>query len=225
MQLDDFFNERNFGFHDIFDRLTGHGLRREPDQVTRMTCGHGDAQFAVCLETANARPMTCPRINHHKWPHVVVNLDAHRRFDAHQPVIDRSRQVSTTHNELIIIAQNVRFRLGRLFVELVATFPHDVPKKDRPLHCVDQVILQCVICHSPTLSRFARQKSRTLRPMRQTPRKAVVRCRAVQTLVCAIENWARPSLALFNRGTFHGTLGLAQPEASKTTFRENGSFS
>ncbi len=77
------------GAGDILDRLAGHGFRQEADEIAGMPCLHRHADFAVGLETADARPVAGSRIDDDKGALERIDHDARRRNDADQHVVDR----------------------------------------------------------------------------------------------------------------------------------------
>ena len=57
----------------------GIGSGSETNEITGMPGFHGNADFAVGLESADTRTVTGAGINHHEGPPHEINLDARRR--------------------------------------------------------------------------------------------------------------------------------------------------
>ena len=139
MKRNDLFQEHRFGAGDILDGLTGHGLGREADEVTGMPCLHGNADFAVRLEAADARPMAGARIHHHEWPTRGIDLNSRRRNNAHQQVIDRPLQRPAVHHQLGLIVEDMGNLLGEMVAILIAALAHHVAEQDAALGCIYHV--------------------------------------------------------------------------------------
>ena len=63
MQRDHLFEEYRLGVRDVFDRLTGHRIGQEADEIAGMTGLERDADFAVGLEPADAGAVAGTRID------------------------------------------------------------------------------------------------------------------------------------------------------------------
>ena len=68
VQRNHLLEEDRFRAADVFDRLAGHRVGQKADKVAGMACLHGDANFAVRLEAADARTMPGAGIDDHKRP-------------------------------------------------------------------------------------------------------------------------------------------------------------
>jgi hypothetical protein len=139
MQLDDLFQENRFRAGDVADGLPGHGVRQEPNEVTRVPGFQRDADFAVGLEAANARTVTGARIDNNKGPLRRVDLDTRRRNDTHQTIIHRPFEPPAVHDQLGFELKHVRRGLRHVFAILIAALAHDIPEKDAALPGIDQV--------------------------------------------------------------------------------------
>ncbi len=139
MAADDLLDEQRFGARDALDRLSGHRLRQEADEIAGMTCFHRDADFAVRLEPADSRAMPGARIDHDERPPVHIDFDVLGWNDAHQRIIDRLIQLATVDDQFGGILQDVRCRLSDLFPVLVAAPAHDVQEQDAPLPRIHHV--------------------------------------------------------------------------------------
>ena len=58
-----FLQERGFGGADILDRLAGHGLGQEADEVAGMASRQRHADLAFLLHAADAGTVSGPRID------------------------------------------------------------------------------------------------------------------------------------------------------------------
>ena len=79
-------------FAHILDRLSGHRVRQETDEITGMARRQCDADFAVVLHAANAGAVPGTRVEDDKRPLARVDRSACPRNNPHQGVIDRSWQ-------------------------------------------------------------------------------------------------------------------------------------
>ena len=78
-----------------------------------MAGAHGNTEFAIGLETANAGAVPGPWINHDKGALPGIDRDAFRRFDMHQQVINRPFEGTGIKNQFGVEIEDVRdgFRL------------------------------------------------------------------------------------------------------------------
>ena len=67
--------------HDVLDRLAGHRLGQEADEVAGVAGAHGDADLAVGLEAADARPVAGARVDDDERPLALIDGDAGGRDD------------------------------------------------------------------------------------------------------------------------------------------------
>ena len=138
--LDHPFEEPHLSLDDIEELLAGCRLRAEPDEINRMAGIQGVADLAIRLEAADARPLACPRINHHDRTLARVGRDARRRHDAQERVVDRPRQRPAAHQDFMIEAQHSRHR-PRCDLDLfVAALPQQIEKENAALECIDYVL-------------------------------------------------------------------------------------
>ena len=140
MKRNDLFKEHRFGAGDILDRLAGHRIGREADEVAGVPRLHRNPDFTVGLETANAGPMSGSRIHHHEGAALHVDLDTLRRNDAHQQVVDRPLQGAPVDHQLGRIIKDMRNRLGQMLAILIAALPHDVHEQHAALGRIHQVL-------------------------------------------------------------------------------------
>ena len=139
MKRNDLFKEHRFGAGDIFDGLARHRIGHEADEIAGMARLHGNADFAVSLEAADARAMPGTRIHHHEWPAHRIDLDAFRRNDAHQQVIDRPLQRPAVHHQLGLIVEDMRDFLGEMVAILVAALAHHIAEQHAALRRIYHV--------------------------------------------------------------------------------------
>ena len=99
----------------------------------------GDADLALRLEAANAGSMAGARIDDDEGPLLLIDLDAFRRRDAGQNVVDRTRKLAPVHDELGAEFENVRGWLGGVLLVLLAPLLHDVEEKDPALPGIDPI--------------------------------------------------------------------------------------
>ena len=95
------------------DRLPGHRLRQESDEIAGMARLHRDADFAVGLEAANSRAVSGARVDDDERPPGVIDLDALWWNDAHQHIIDRLLQLAAVDDQFRGILQDMRRGLRR----------------------------------------------------------------------------------------------------------------
>ena len=81
VQLDHPLEERGLRQHDVLDRLPRHRLGQEAHEVAGVAGRHRDADLAVGLEAADARPVPGARVDHDERAFLGIDLDAGRRGD------------------------------------------------------------------------------------------------------------------------------------------------
>jgi hypothetical protein len=139
MPRDHLLDEDGLGLRDALDGLARHWIRQESDEIAGVARLHGDADLAVRLEAADARPVAGTRVDHDKRPALHVDLDALGRDDTHQRIIDGLLELAAVDDQFRRIAQDVRRRLGNMFAVLVAALTHDVQEQHRALPGIDHV--------------------------------------------------------------------------------------
>jgi hypothetical protein len=139
VERDDLLEEDRLGAGDILERLAGHRLGQEADEIAGMPGLERHADLAVGLEAADAGAMPGTRVDDDEGPAGRIDLDALRRNDADERVIDRSLEGTAVDDELGRIFEDVGRNLGHLFLVLVATLAHDVPEQDAALRRIDHV--------------------------------------------------------------------------------------
>jgi hypothetical protein len=149
VQLDDFFKERRFGAHDVFDRLARHRVGQKADEVARVSGAQGGADLAFALESADARTVPrarvedderaqAPRIAH--AGDVACGLEVVGGDDAHEAVVDRARQRSPVDDQLGGEVEHVGRIVEQMRLILVATLTQHVGEQDAALPGVDGVL-------------------------------------------------------------------------------------
>ena len=134
------FEENGFHPHDVLDRLVGHGIGCKTDEIGRMSGTHGDAEFTVGLETADARPVTRAGIDDNEWPFRLIDLDSFGCPDSGQKVVSRLVERAAIEDQIDIELEHVRYRHLLLRVIVVAALAHHIPEQDSALHRVDHVL-------------------------------------------------------------------------------------
>ena len=76
MQFDHALQELRLGSGDVLDRLAGHRVRQEADEVAGMACRQRDPDLAVRLEAADPWSMPGARIDHDERP--LLRIDRRR---------------------------------------------------------------------------------------------------------------------------------------------------
>src|SRR5262245_15627562 len=104
--------------------------------MTRVECY---SDFAVGLEPADARTVSCARIHDHERPAALVNFGTLGRDDPNEHIVDRPRTFSAIDDGLDAILQDVRRVLVKPLTIGVSPPPHDVEVQDRSLPGVDRV--------------------------------------------------------------------------------------
>src|SRR6516165_7325676 len=123
----------------IFNRLAGHGVGKEADEIARMSGLERDADFAVGLETSDAGTVPGPRIDDDERTPCLIDCDTRGRNDPHEAIIDGPLEFTAVHNELYLVVQHIRSGLGQMFMILIATLTHDVPEQYAALCCIDRI--------------------------------------------------------------------------------------
>ena len=139
MKLDDLFQENRFRAGDVADRLAGHGVGQKADEVTRVPGFQRHPDFTVGLEAADARTVTGARIDDDEGSLRRINLDAGRRNDTRQTIIDRPFEPPAVDDQLGLIIEHMRRGLGQVLAILIAALAHDIPEQDAALPRIDQV--------------------------------------------------------------------------------------
>ena len=98
-----------------------------------------DADLAVGLEAADARAVPGARIDDDEGPARRVDLDALRRNDPHERIVDRPLERAAVDDELDLVVEHMRRGLGQMLAILVAALPHDIPEQDAALRGIDHV--------------------------------------------------------------------------------------
>jgi hypothetical protein len=104
--------------------------------------GHTD--FAVGLEAANPGPMASARVDDHERPSRPIDDDTFGWNDPREDVIDGPVKSAAINDELGVVIQDMRSKLGNMLVILIASLPQHVPEKDAALAGIDQVINRVV---------------------------------------------------------------------------------
>src|SRR5262249_47720023 len=98
-----------------------------------------NADFAVGLETPDARSVPGTRIDDHKRPAFRVDLDTFGRDHAYEAVIDRPLKRGAADHEFDLVVEDVGHSLGEVLAVLIAALAHHVPKQQGTLGSVGHV--------------------------------------------------------------------------------------
>ncbi len=140
MERDHAFEEDRLGARDVLDRLPGHGIRQEADEIAGMPGLERNADLAVGLEAADARTVSGARIDDDERTARRIDLDALRRHDPHQNVVDRPVQLPAVHHEFHLVVEHVRGGLRQVLAVLIAALAHDVPEQHAALGRIRHVL-------------------------------------------------------------------------------------
>ena len=124
---------------DILDRLPGHGIGQEADEVAGMTCLEGNADLALRLEAADAGPVAGARIDDDEWTLARIDLDTLGRHDAYQGIVHRPWQLAAIHDELAAELQHMRRGLCGMLLIALAALLEDVQKEQSALARIDPI--------------------------------------------------------------------------------------
>src|SRR5262245_33017875 len=130
MQLYDFFKKYGFRLCDVLNCLTRHRLGQEANKIARMAGLHGNPDFTVGFETANAWPVPGTGVDNDERPARLVDCNAVRRNDAHEGVIDGTRKGAAVENEFSLVVQHMRCGLGEMLAVGVPSLTHNVPEQN-----------------------------------------------------------------------------------------------
>ena len=108
------------GAADVLDRLAGHWVWEEADEVAGMAGLQRDADLAVVLHAADARAMAGARINDDERPLGGIDARSGRGHDTHQRVVHRTLEGASVEQDLRSEAEHV----GR---QTCVVLPDDVP--------------------------------------------------------------------------------------------------
>ena len=140
MKSDHFLQEDRLGAGDVLEGLARHRIGQETDEIAGMAGLEGDADLAVGLEAADARPVPGARIDDDEGATPRIDLHARRRDDTRKRVVDRPLERAAIDHELGRVTQHVRRELSHMLVVLVAALPHHIQEQDAPLRGVDHVL-------------------------------------------------------------------------------------
>ena len=139
MQGDDALKEGCLGHRDVLDRLAGHRIGQEADEIAGMPRFQRHADLAVGLEAADARAMPGARVHHHEGAFYRVDHHALGRLDAHQKIIHRSRQGAPVTDQIRLEAQHVRHGFRIVRCRLFGSLAHHVHEQHGALTGVRRI--------------------------------------------------------------------------------------
>jgi hypothetical protein len=141
---DDLLDKARLGQADILDRLARHRLRQEPDKITGVTGRQCDADLAVVLHAADARPVPGPRVEHDKRALAPIDRYARWRHNADQCIVDRPRQGASVEHEFGFEGQNVRCLTRTVLDVIVTALAQDIEQQDPPLPPIDPILERAI---------------------------------------------------------------------------------
>src|SRR5689334_24383426 len=106
--------KQGFRAPDILDRLAGHGIGEETDEIARMTSLQGNTDFAVRLEPADPRTVPGARVDHHEGTPRGLGHDSFWSNNSDENIIDRPRERAAVHDEFDLEFEHVRGALGEV---------------------------------------------------------------------------------------------------------------
>ena len=140
MQLGDLLQENRFCARNVLDGLPRHRLRQKSNEIAWMPGIEHDADLAVGLEAADARPVSGARIDDDERTPGLVDPDAFWRDDPRQNIVDGTFERAAVQDQFRAIAEDVRRGLGHMLVILIAALPHHVCEKHGALGGIRKVL-------------------------------------------------------------------------------------
>src|SRR5262245_28304993 len=98
-----------------------------------------NADFAVGLDADDSRAVARARIDDDERPARQIELDARRRNDLHESVVDRPIERPAIDEKLHLVIEHVWGALRQMLAILVAALAHDVPEQHTALRGIDQI--------------------------------------------------------------------------------------
>src|SRR5262245_37530899 len=149
------FDEGRLRTTHVFNRLTFHRVRQEPDEIARMAGRERDSDLAITLHPADAGTVSGTRIDDDEGARCLVDDDTLRWENPFQAVVDRMRQCPSVQHGLERESENVWHITVDIF-EVVVTAPtQHVEHEHIALERIDQIFGKGVPAHrqSPTTLR------------------------------------------------------------------------
>jgi len=140
VQRRDLLDKGSLGTADILDRLARHRLGQKANEVAGMAGGKRDADLAILLHAADPRPVPGARVDDDEGRLRPVHLEADRRQNADQHIVDRSCQRAAVEDDFRLKYQRVRRELLLPRHILIAALPQHVEEQGSALVGIDQVI-------------------------------------------------------------------------------------
>ena len=134
-------DEFGLGAADVLDRLPGHRLRQEADEIAGMPGRERHADLALLLHAADARPVAGARIDDDERRLCRVRVHAFRRADARQHVVHRARESAPVHHQVGAVVQHVRRLAGIVLVIGIPAFAQHVQEQRRTLADIEPILL------------------------------------------------------------------------------------
>ena len=140
MQRDHALEKGGLGARDVLDRLPGHGIGQEADEVAGVAGLEGDADLALRLEAANAGPMPGARIDDDERTLILIRFLALLGDDAHKRIVHRPRELAPIHDELAAELQHMRRGFGGMLLIALAALLEDIEEEDAALPGVNPIV-------------------------------------------------------------------------------------
>ena len=139
MKIDHLFKKVGLGASNILDGLARHRIGQKSDEIARMSRFEGDTDFAVCLKPADPGTMAGTGIDDNERSLRRIDLNAIRRDNLDQSVIDRPLQRAAIHDKLDLIVQNMRRCFRCVLAIRIAALSHNVTVQNAALCRIDHV--------------------------------------------------------------------------------------
>ena len=130
MQLSDLLDKDGVCARDVLDPLSLHRRSRKACEIDRVPGLERFADLARLLEAANPRSLAGARIYDEDGALAVVDLDALRRDDAEQRVVDRMGQLRRRASPARCRRSGPKYAVRQHLLALVAALAQDVQKQN-----------------------------------------------------------------------------------------------
>jgi hypothetical protein len=139
MKRNHLFEKDGLSAGDISDGLPWHGVGEKADKIAGMARFKSDANFAIGLKAAYARPMSGSRIDYDEGAPAGIYLYPFGRHDSHETIVDRSIESPAIGYYFSGKIENVGRSFGNGLAILITTLPHRIPEEHLPLSGVHEV--------------------------------------------------------------------------------------
>ena len=125
---------------DVCNRLARLRLWQKADEIAWVPRSQRNADLTVMLHPANARSVTCTRIENNKWPLQWVDRNVGGWNDFYEGVIDGLWQCTSVDQKIEPEAQHMRGCSTALFKVVISPLPQNVQEEYGTLESVLDVI-------------------------------------------------------------------------------------